>query len=94
MDKCNYPLDGICPCLKETQLCLCTAGINGTEFSLSKEKFRGGKKTPTVWKSLCKPKSCLFQDATCELCCPVEELGTPQEQLPLSHPFPSSAKAP
>lgn len=49
MDKCNYPLDSICPCLKETQLCLCTAGITGTEFSLSKEKFR-----TAVWKSLCK----------------------------------------
>lgn len=65
MDECNYPLDSICPCLKETQLCLCTAEISGTEFSLSKEKFR-----TTVWKSLCKPEvffpkmppvSCVFQ---------------------------------
>lgn len=91
MDKCNYPLDGIYPCLKETQLCLCAAEISGSEFSLSKEKFRGGKK-PTVWKSLCKPENSLFQDATCKLCYPVEELDTSQEQLPPCSSFPQQCQ--
>lgn len=54
MDKCNYPLDGICPCLKETQLCLCTAEISGTQFSLSKEKFRGEKKLQQFGKAFVK----------------------------------------
>lgn len=43
MDKCNYAIDGTCPCLRESQLCLCTAEISGAEFSLPKEKFRGEK---------------------------------------------------
>lgn len=91
MDKCNYPLDGIYPCLQETQLCLYTAEISGTEFSLSKEKFREGKKLQQFGKVFVNLEVLFSKMPPVSS---VEELDTSQEQLPPAHPFPSSAKAP